>query len=281
MCTHGTTTSTSDDGFRRVEVITGVGRRRRWTDEEKAWIVAESLDPATTTSAVARRYGLHPSRLFVWRQQLAASAARDAPGFVPVLVTGEGTTPAEPGGRIAIVLGPAGGRGGAGVGAAGRRRGGRARGGGPGGPWTRRRCAGCWRRCGGCRDRGPAGGAHPARGRAGRLPQGHGRPSGPGAAGAPRRPVRGRGPHLPPQAGRPRESSGLRRDGPGPLQQEARGRAVQLAFTGRRRGPPERRPARDAVGGLTVAPVAAPRDPSPEHRLVNRRAGLFGFRPIE
>jgi transposase len=31
-----------------VEVITGVGRRRRWTDEEKARIVAESLDPATT-----------------------------------------------------------------------------------------------------------------------------------------------------------------------------------------------------------------------------------------
>jgi transposase-like protein len=66
MRTHSTTTSTSDDGFRRVEVITGIGRRRRWTDEEKAWIVAESLDPATTTSAVARRYGLHPSQLFVW-----------------------------------------------------------------------------------------------------------------------------------------------------------------------------------------------------------------------
>src|SRR5947209_6516566 len=69
MRTHGTTTSTSDDGFRRLEVITGVGRRRRWTDEEKAWIVAESLDPATSVSAVARRYGLHPSQLFVWRQQ--------------------------------------------------------------------------------------------------------------------------------------------------------------------------------------------------------------------
>src|SRR3954454_4023829 len=107
MRTHGTTTSTSDDGFRRLEVITGVGRRRRWTDEEKAWIVTESLDPATTTSAVARRYGLHPSRLFVWRQRLAASAARDAPGFVPVLVTDEGTAPAEPGGRIEIVLGAA------------------------------------------------------------------------------------------------------------------------------------------------------------------------------
>ena len=49
MRTHGTTTSTSDDGFRRVEVITGVGRRRRWTDEEKAWIVAESLEPASSS----------------------------------------------------------------------------------------------------------------------------------------------------------------------------------------------------------------------------------------
>src|SRR6476660_245572 len=52
MRTHGTTTSTSDDGFRRLEVITGVGRRRRWTDEEKAWIVAESLEPASSVSAV-------------------------------------------------------------------------------------------------------------------------------------------------------------------------------------------------------------------------------------
>src|SRR5215212_8703716 len=70
-------TGTNDDGFRRIEVITGVGRRRRWTDEEKAWIVAESLDPASTVSAVARRYGLHPSQLFVWRQQLAAPAVRE------------------------------------------------------------------------------------------------------------------------------------------------------------------------------------------------------------
>ena len=104
MRTHSSTPSTKADGFRRLEVITGVGRRR-WTDEEKARIVAESLDPATTASAVARRYGLHVSQLFTWRQQLAASAARDAPGFVPVLVTDEGTAPAEPGARIEIALG--------------------------------------------------------------------------------------------------------------------------------------------------------------------------------
>jgi len=101
-------TSTSDDGFRRLEVITGVGRRRRWTDEEKAWIVAESLDPATTTSAVARRYGLHPSQLFVWRQRLAAPAVREAPAFVPVVVAEDAAaTSPEPAGRIEIALGPA------------------------------------------------------------------------------------------------------------------------------------------------------------------------------
>jgi transposase len=108
MRTHSSTTSTKADEFRRLEVITGVARRRRWTDEEKAWIVAESLDPATSVSAVARRYGLHPSQLFVWRQQLAAAAARQAPGFVPVLVAEEdAATPAGMAGRIEIALGPA------------------------------------------------------------------------------------------------------------------------------------------------------------------------------
>ena len=74
MRDHSHTTSTKADSFRRFKVITGVGRRRRWTAEEKARIVAESLDPATTSSAVARRYGLHASQLFVWRQQLQRSA---------------------------------------------------------------------------------------------------------------------------------------------------------------------------------------------------------------
>ena len=103
-------------------MITGVGRRRRWTDEEKAWIVAESLDPATTVSAVARRYGLHASQLFVWRQRLAAPAAREAPAFVPVVVAEGGATPPEMAGRIEIALGPAVVRVGADVDAAALRR---------------------------------------------------------------------------------------------------------------------------------------------------------------
>ena len=110
MRSHSSTTSTKADGFRRIEVITGVGRRRRWSEEEKARIVAESLDPATTSSAVARRYGLHASQLFVWRQQLQRSAlsaeAVGGPGFVPVLIAEDGPVPAEAAGRMEIALGP-------------------------------------------------------------------------------------------------------------------------------------------------------------------------------
>jgi transposase len=109
MRNHSSTTSTKADGFRRIEVITGIGRRRRWTDEEKAWIVAESLDPATTVSAVARRYGLHASQLFVWRQQLQRSAAAAVvlgeQEFVPVLLEAD-PAPVATAGRMEIALGP-------------------------------------------------------------------------------------------------------------------------------------------------------------------------------
>src|SRR5918994_6143880 len=106
MRNYSATTGTNGGSFRRLEVITGVGRRRRWTDEDKARIVAESLNPATTSSAVARRYGLHASQLFVWRQQLAASVAPKAPAFMPVVVAEDSAAPAEAVGRMEIALGP-------------------------------------------------------------------------------------------------------------------------------------------------------------------------------
>src|ERR671912_402630 len=111
MRTPSSTPRTKADGFRRLEVITGIGRRRRWSEEDKARIVAESLDPATTSSAVARRYGLHVSQLFTWRQQLQgraspAEAIGGGPGFVPVLVE-DSAAPVEAVGRMEIALGPA------------------------------------------------------------------------------------------------------------------------------------------------------------------------------
>ncbi len=126
MRIHSSTTGASGDSFRRLEVITGVGRRRRWSLEDKARIVAESLNPATTSSAVARRYGLHASQLFVWRQQLQRSASSAeticGPAFVPVLMAEDSTGPTELVGRMEIAFGPAVVRVGADVDAAALRR---------------------------------------------------------------------------------------------------------------------------------------------------------------
>jgi transposase len=90
--------------------------------EEKARIVAESLDPATAASAVARRYGLHASQLFTWQRQLATSAMREVPAFVPVVVAEGNLAPTEMPCRIEIALGPVVVRVGADVDAAALRR---------------------------------------------------------------------------------------------------------------------------------------------------------------
>ncbi len=61
---------------RRLEVFTGAGRRRKWSDEDKARIVAEIIASGDSVCAVARRHGLSPQQLFGWRRQLRESAAR-------------------------------------------------------------------------------------------------------------------------------------------------------------------------------------------------------------
>jgi transposase len=53
---------------RRIELITGTGRRRRWSRDDKARIVEESLKPGVIVSEVARRNGLSPQQLFAWRR---------------------------------------------------------------------------------------------------------------------------------------------------------------------------------------------------------------------
>ena len=81
---------------RRLEVFTGSGRRRAWTPEEKARIVAESYESGDKVSAVARRHGLSPQQLFGWRRDAQRRAVR-GPGaavagsatFAPVMVEAE------------------------------------------------------------------------------------------------------------------------------------------------------------------------------------------------
>ena len=54
--------------FSRVEIITGVARRRRFTTEQKLAVVAETMQPGMSISYVARRHGLSPSLVFRWRR---------------------------------------------------------------------------------------------------------------------------------------------------------------------------------------------------------------------
>src|SRR5215510_1270721 len=90
------------EDLRRVEVITGVGRRRRWSAEAKAQIVLESQQPGAVVSEVARQHGLTPQQLFGWRRAsrngLADGDARGSPrpvstAFAPIVVA----TAADPG----------------------------------------------------------------------------------------------------------------------------------------------------------------------------------------
>ena len=57
------------DEYRRIELITGLSRRRRWTSEEKAQIVTESLLPGASVSAVARRHNVNRGLLTTWRRE--------------------------------------------------------------------------------------------------------------------------------------------------------------------------------------------------------------------
>lgn len=60
--------TSSFNGFEKVEVITSVQRRRRWTTAEKLQMVEESELPGMSVSYVARKYGVSASQLFSWRR---------------------------------------------------------------------------------------------------------------------------------------------------------------------------------------------------------------------
>ena len=90
----------SDDTkiVRRGEV-TGVVRRRRWSDEAKGRIVAEAIAPGAVISDVARRHDLVPQHLWNWikaaREGRFALPADGLPAFVPVMSL-EGGQTSEP-----------------------------------------------------------------------------------------------------------------------------------------------------------------------------------------
>jgi transposase len=70
--------------YRRIEVITGAVRRRRWAADEKAEIVAESLQPGMNVSELARRRGVNRGLLQTWRREAMREATDRGGLFVPL-----------------------------------------------------------------------------------------------------------------------------------------------------------------------------------------------------
>ncbi len=83
---------------RPMEVVPGPTGRRRWPDDLKARIVAETLQPGAKVSEVAARYRLLPHHISAWRSLARkgglALADRDMPAFVPISLSPEPSTSA-------------------------------------------------------------------------------------------------------------------------------------------------------------------------------------------
>ena len=102
---HGAQGSGRRAQLRRIEVITGTERRRRWSEDEKATITAESLEPGVKVAAVARRHGVSLGLLHSWRRNTRKSVATEPLRFVPVVAKAAAEECA--GGTIDIMVGGA------------------------------------------------------------------------------------------------------------------------------------------------------------------------------
>ena len=113
--------SHKDADYRRVEVIAGQKRRRDWTTEEKAEILAATMAPGATVTDVARRFEVSRALLWTWRgKAMAELAAEMGSRFVPLRVGGEAKSTAvvlepippplgrdQPAGSIEVAIGQA------------------------------------------------------------------------------------------------------------------------------------------------------------------------------
>jgi transposase len=67
----------------RIEILTGVERRREWSDEDKLRILAEAEEDGVSLASVARRHDLLPQQLYTWRRLFRQAAEAQATGAPP------------------------------------------------------------------------------------------------------------------------------------------------------------------------------------------------------
>ena len=76
----------------RMEILTGVERRRDWSDDEKLSILQEAAEPDARIADVARRHDIKPQQIYTWRRKFAAENAEPLVSFLPVALIATGTS---------------------------------------------------------------------------------------------------------------------------------------------------------------------------------------------
>jgi transposase len=80
----------------RMEILTGVERRRDWSDDDKLSILEEAAVAGARIVDVARRHDIHPQQIYTWRRKFAAARTNPVVSFLPVaLIAPEPTSEAE------------------------------------------------------------------------------------------------------------------------------------------------------------------------------------------
>lgn len=75
--------------YQRIELITGMARRRYWSTEEKLRIIEESFEPGETVSSVARRRGVAANLLYRWRRLMSEGGVTAVGADEPVVGNSE------------------------------------------------------------------------------------------------------------------------------------------------------------------------------------------------
>ena len=83
----------------RLEIVE-LGRRRRWSEDEKLRVVMESLAAPRLVSATARRHGISRFQLLAWRRALKVEGVAGkpalAPAFVPAVLVSKPVAKTDP-----------------------------------------------------------------------------------------------------------------------------------------------------------------------------------------
>ena len=77
----------------QMAIMTGEDRRRKWSHEERARILAAAFAPGAVVAKVARQFDVASSLIYTWRREAAGVAAGKPVGFSPAILIEQAQVP--------------------------------------------------------------------------------------------------------------------------------------------------------------------------------------------